>query len=85
MSLTKMVPPREFFTVDISATDYPATAASGNPFRCLWVGGAGDVIVKDIDGTSHTFVAPAVGMWHGMEFTQVVRTGTTATDMKVGR
>ena len=49
------------------------------PTRALWVGGAGDVAVKYIDGSTDTIQAVAAGTLLPIRVTQVLSTGTTAT------
>lgn len=48
------------------------------PFDALYVGGAGDVAVKDRDGTNATYTVPAGG-YILCQASQVMSTGTTAT------
>lgn len=48
------------------------------PLDALYVGGAGDVVTKDKDGTSATYTVTAGG-YVLCQCTQVMSTGTTAT------
>jgi len=51
----------------------------GRPFRGLYVGGAGNVTVRMLDGHTVTFNAVPVGTTLAIQFDQVHATGTTAT------
>ena len=62
--------------VDISSADDTFT----NPTRSIYVGGAGVLIVRGLDGQNCTFTAAAAG-YHPLACVAVVRTGTTATNM----
>lgn len=55
--------------------------SSGRPFRGLYVGGAGDVTVRMLDGSIQTFKAVPVGTTLAIQFDQVHATSTTATLM----
>lgn len=46
----------------------------------IFVGGAGDVVIKDRDGTSVTYTVPA-GTIIPVQATMVMSTGTTATNI----
>lgn len=48
-------------------------------FAAIYVGGAGNVAVRCIDGTSVTFTAPPVGSIIPVACDRVLATGTTAT------
>jgi hypothetical protein len=48
--------------------------------RALWVGGAGDLRVKLLDGQTVTIPSANVG-WHPLRVRQVFATGTTATNI----
>jgi hypothetical protein len=54
-------------------------SASQGTFRGIYVGGAGDVTLKGLDGNNVTFSAVPVGtvLWVG--FTHLMSTGTGAT------
>jgi hypothetical protein len=47
----------------------------------LYVGGAGNVAVKTEDGTTLTFAGAQAGMILPLRVTQVLSTGTTATNI----
>lgn len=52
------------------------------PLRKILVGGTGDVVVKDLQGTSHTFASvPAFTTLDG-PFQMIMSTNTTATLIK---
>lgn len=53
--------------------------ASGT--RALWVGGAGDVVVRMMDGNSLTFSAVPAGTLLPIQCDMVKATSTTATNM----
>lgn len=50
-----------------------------NNFKAIYVGGAGNVTLKDVGGNSALFTAPPVGSIIPVETTFVMATGTTAT------
>lgn len=47
--------------------------------RALYVGGAGNVTLRLLDGSTPLFTAPPVGTQLQVQFDQVKSTGTTAT------
>ncbi len=49
------------------------------PARSIYVGGAGDVVVKNAAGTNVTFTAVPAGTTLPIQTTRVMATGTTAT------
>lgn len=53
----------------------------GHASRGIYVGGAGDLKVDLIDGTTVTFVGLAAGVIHPICARRVYSTGTTATDI----
>lgn len=58
----------------------PADAVGGNQlFHALWVGGAGDVVVVNDDGTLALFKAVAAGTRLPVSGIRVNNTNTTAT------
>ena len=57
------------------------TTPQDPPVRSIYVGGAGDVVVKNADGTAVTFTAVPVGMILPIACTIVKATGTTATNL----
>jgi hypothetical protein len=50
-------------------------------FRALWIGGAGDVAVKFANGSIATHVGVPAATILPVQGTQVLATGTTATDI----
>lgn len=50
-------------------------------FRALWVGGAGSVAVKFANGSTATLVGVPAATVLPVQGTQVLATGTTATDI----
>lgn len=50
----------------------------------LYVGVAGDVKVRGIDGSDYTMVGLVAGVWHPCEIVRVFSTGTAATSILVG-
>lgn len=65
--------------VDLSSAD--ATYATGSEPERLYVGGAGDVIVTTLKGTTVTFKAVPVGTVLPIACSAVVKTGTTASNL----
>jgi hypothetical protein len=49
------------------------------PTRAVWVGGAGDLAVTYLDGTTDTLTAVPAGTLLPIRVTKVMATGTTAT------
>lgn len=72
-------PIRGGVVVNISSTDHVFTAAQ--PVRAIWVGGAGDLKVITIGGSTITFVGVPTGTLLPVHVGTVVRTGTTSTNM----
>lgn len=52
--------------------------------RGLYVGVSGDVVVTQPDATTTTYTALAAGFWHPIYSTNIVASGTTATNIKAG-
>jgi hypothetical protein len=52
--------------------------------RALYIGGAGNVVITQKNGTNATYTALAVGVWHPIHSKGIVSSGTTATNIKVG-
>lgn len=50
-------------------------------FRALWIGGAGDVAVKFANGSTATHVGVPAATVLPVQGTQVLATGTTATNI----
>lgn len=61
-----------------TVTPSDATVFS-QPTRSLWVGGAGNVAVRMLDGTTPIFTAVAAGALLPIRVDKVLSTGTTAT------
>lgn len=59
----------------------PSDATVLAPTRGIYVGVAGNVAVKLLNGTTVTFTAMASGIIHPIRATQVLSTGTTATNI----
>jgi hypothetical protein len=55
------------------------TTQSGGPWSALYIGGAGNVAIRNMEGDSITLTALQVGAWHAINFKRVLSTGTTAT------
>lgn len=49
--------------------------------RGIYVGGAGNIVVTLLDGTTATFIAPIVGSILDISARRVLATGTTATNL----
>lgn len=49
--------------------------------RAVWVGGAGNLAVVDVEGTSTTFVGVAAGTMLPIMAVRIKSTGTTATNI----
>lgn len=49
------------------------------PTRAVWVGGAGDIAITYLDGSSDTLHAIPAGTMLPIRVTQVLSTGTTAS------
>lgn len=73
-AMRSMVPTGEF----VAVTPHDTTELQ-RPARSIYVGGAGDVVVKNSAGTSITFKAVPVGSILPVNCTIVMSTGTTAT------
>lgn len=64
----------------VSITKSDATVYSP-PLRALYIGGAGDVKIKDAMGNTVTLTNLAAGVVHPIRATMVYSTDTTATDI----
>ena len=49
------------------------------PYRRIFVGGLGNIAVKNADGSVTTYVAPVVGTYINASYGWILATGTTAT------
>ena len=74
-----LYPPDEFLTVT------PGASALTSPTVCLYVGGAGDVQVITLAGSTVLFKAVPVGTTLWGRFTHVLATLTTATYILAGQ
>jgi hypothetical protein len=72
------IPAHGGIAVDISAADF--TPACGQ-FRRLWVGGAGNVVIKGLDGNSFTLTGVPANTMLNVAGLAVVKASTTATLM----
>ena len=72
----------EYKTITPSDT-LKLTNASGNITRCrgVYIGGAGNLAVKDEKNNAVTFVSLAVGVIHPISTDQIMNTNTTATNI----
>lgn len=59
----------------------PADNTPIGPFECLYVGGAGNVVVARMDGTLVTFTGVPAGTFIPIEFQGINATSTTATNL----
>jgi len=54
--------------------------------RGVYIGGEGTLAVLfENDSVSVTLIGLAVGVWHPMRVKKILATGTTATEIRVGR
>lgn len=67
-------------TGGFSVTKSDATVFA-QPTRSLWVGGAGDVAVRMLDGTTPIFTGVLAGALLPVRVDKVLSTGTTATNI----
>ena len=51
------------------------------PYRRIFVGGAGNVTAKNADGSVVTYVAPPIGSYINASYGIIMATGTTATNL----
>lgn len=72
------VPAHGGVAVDVSVTDF---TPAGGSFRGLYVGGAGNVVIKGLDGNTFTLTAVPVGTVLPVAGLAVVKALTTATLM----
>lgn len=63
----------------------PNDSTEFNRCRCVLLGVAGDLAIQNEDGTTTTIVGLAAGIWHPMSTKKILATGTTATNICVGR
>lgn len=56
------------------------TDLAGGICRGIYCGGTGNLTIKDIDGNSVTFVAPALGVIHPIQAIQI-KAATTCTSV----
>ena len=74
-----LYPPDDFITVT------PGASELASPAVCLYIGGAGDVQVITLAGTTVVFKAVPVGTTLWGRFTHVLSTLTTATLILAGQ
>ena len=76
-------PATEFETIDISSTDHTIAGSETRIAKGLYVGGLGDVVVKQIntDLSNVTFKAVPVGTILPIQFKVIVKASTTASLM----
>lgn len=55
--------------------------SAGGPFQALWIGGAGNVAVRDLTGVVNTFAGCAAGGVVPIQCDKVMSTNTTATSI----
>ena len=73
-------PARGGFAVTPSnSTTFDNVGPNNPPARSLYVGGAGNVAVRFVDGSTVTFTAVPAGMILPVHVDRVLATGTTAT------
>lgn len=53
----------------------------GGPVKGLYIGGAGNLVVTDIEGNTNTFIGLPVGRDLDVVVKRVLSTGTTATNI----
>lgn len=51
------------------------------PVRTIYVGGAGNIVLQDLQGNQVTFTAPPVGSQLNVCAKRILTTGTTATNL----
>ncbi len=68
-------------TDGVAVTKSDSVDVVGGPFRCLYVGGAGDVAVVMLSGTVLTFVAVPAGSILPVRGSRVNSTNTSATSI----
>lgn len=61
---------------DVSAEDFEPS----RPFKALHIGGAGNIIIKGVDGVNSPAMAVTAGCWPYGGIA-IISTGTTATDI----
>lgn len=76
MSLTKMIPGKKLVAITTSdSTDY-----SDDPFRAVWVGGAGNIaVIAENDTAAVTISGVQAGTLLPISVTKIMSTNTTAT------
>lgn len=65
----------------VAVTPSDSVDLAAGPTKGLYVGGAGNVAVQMQDGSSVTFTALAVGVFHNISVKRVLATGTTAASI----
>lgn len=64
-----------------ASTVTPSDNTVLQPTRGIYVGGAGNLAVTMVDGSTVTFTAISVGVIHDLSVSKVMATGTTATNI----
>lgn len=77
---TYQVTPPGPMTGGFAVTKSDATIFA-QPTRAVWVGGVGNVAVTYLDGTTDILLAVPTGTMLNIRVTQVLSTGTTATNL----
>lgn len=75
-----VLPVNYALAVDISSTDYTPAAPNG-ACRGLYVGTAGDVVLKDMSNNTVTYKGLAAGIVHSIRAKTIVKTGTAALNI----
>lgn len=68
-------PGKRYFTPTLADV---VTVDPAGPFRAVWVGVAGNLVIVDYSGTAHTFVGVPIGL-HPLGGIRIQSTNTTAT------
>lgn len=69
-------------TVDLTSVDYTCSYnGTVGPCRAIYVGGAGNLVIKNSLGDNITFSNVSAGALYPYSTTTIVRTGTTATNL----
>lgn len=72
----------------VNAADTPSlsdTVDLNNQGLYLYVGGSGNIKVTTADDSTFTMIGIVAGVWHKIIIKRVWSTGTTATNILVGR
>ncbi len=72
----------------VNAADTPTlsdTVNLANEGLYLYVGGSGNIKITSVDDSTFTMTGIVAGVWHKIIVKRVWSTGTTATNILVGR